>query len=201
MNRQRRTAKIILDPREMFILAEEFLRASRFLAGAQRQSGFPPKDEVPRPNVMIHAVSFELFLKCLFVLDRSRPPERTHNLKDLFQSLAHETKLQMRAHFDPRMGQQALDHFRRNHISALPLGLPSVFTFDFALTASSRAFEHVRFAYERKSRPTEQWFGEPLVRAARQVILDRHPDWSTAPTIGMSKPMFILQSNEGNREK
>jgi hypothetical protein len=174
----------------MFILAEEFLRASQMLIDTQRTPGFDINFVVPRPNVMVHAMSFEILLKCLFVLDFAKIPTRTHNLKRLFESLAPETQQRMRDHFDPTVGQRVLDHYRRRMGARIPLGLPSVFSFDFALAASSGAFDHVRFAYEREARPTEQWQGEPLVQASRKVILERHPMWETAPKIGSVVPTF-----------
>lgn len=189
MNRQRNKTSVI-DPRKMFILAEEFSRANGLLVKMQRQASFNPVDGVPRPTIMIHAVSLELLFKCLHVLDHVRIPTRTHDLKRLFDGLASETRSAMRDKFDPRIGQMALDEHRRKFPNVI--GMPTVFTFNFALTASSRAFEHVRFAYERASRPTEQWCGAPLVWAARSVILERHPSWVTAPTIGTSSPWQML---------
>jgi hypothetical protein len=168
----------------MFILAEEFLRGKHLLVQAQRREGFPSDQMTPRPTIMIDAVALEIYFKCLYLLDHGKIDQktRTHNLKSLFGMLLPETQHRIRAYFDPTEGQRALDNFRRMQRQlglGEAVGLPSVFTFDFALFGSSRAFEWVRYAYERPHRPSELWNGAPIANAARRVILERNPSWET----------------------
>src|SRR3977135_3771278 len=108
-----RSRPIILDPRRMFLLAEEFLRASRLLAQIHRQPDFPRDKWVPRPSIMLAAFSLELFFKCLYVLDHGKTVRqlRTHNLETLFKLLSPETQSKIREYFDPAEGQMLIDDF------------------------------------------------------------------------------------------
>jgi hypothetical protein len=136
---------IILDPRQMFILAEEFRRATHLLAQLHRQPGFSSDQWVPRPNIMISAMSLEIYFKCLYILDHRSTHRRlrTHNLKRLFEFLLPDTQAKLREYFDPAEGQAILDHYRQ-HQGRWLIGLPKTFTFDFALFASSNTFEWIR---------------------------------------------------------
>jgi hypothetical protein len=186
---------IIYDPRQMFLLAEEFRRAKTLLTQTQRRAGLLSREWVPKPTIMISAVSLELYLKCLYILDHSISHKKlhTHDIKTLFDLLPPETKRKLREYFDPAEGQRILDFHRQHHGRDVP-GMPCKFTFDFALFGSSNTFEWIRYAYERPNRPSEQWFGSPLIDAARKLIVERNPGWAAMNSVGPEPPKYIVST-------
>jgi len=173
----------------MFILAQEFLRASKAIRDVNASPGMTKKDAMPHANVLVHAMCLEILLKCLYVLDRHKPPARRHNLKEIFESLLPETQKKIREYFDPTEGQMFLDHVKAQHRGRVLWNAPVKFNFDYAIFACSKTFEWVRYAYERDQGPTEQWVGTPLVDATHKLILERRPQWASI-TSGL-RPMDV----------
>jgi hypothetical protein len=145
---------------------------------------------------MISAMSLEIYFKCLYILDHRSTHRRlrTHNLKRLFEFLLPDTQAKLREYFDPAEGQAILDHYRQ-HQGRWLIGLPKTFTFDFALFASSNTFEWIRYVYERRARPSEQWHGSPLVRAAQKLLLERNPSWSSMTSLGPEPTKYVLSTS------
>jgi hypothetical protein len=202
--RQRKQPKrvIIYDPRRIYALAEEFHRA--FLVLHKAQYNVPlitPYSVLPSAVTMIAAFSLELYLKCLHVMDHASSPEQTHNLKYLFEALSGTTKRKIEKYFDPTAGQAALDDIRKKlPPNAVIWHLPLKFDLSFAIFASSKAFEYVRYAYERPAYVTEQWCGGPIIDAIRKLIAEQNPTWKYLPPAhGMSinlLPSFPTRSGQ-----
>jgi hypothetical protein len=190
---------IIYDPRKMFLLAEEFLRATHLLAESHRQPNPASNPWVPHPTITLHAMALELYFKCLYLLDHNKLDRRTrtHDLKKLFDFLKPETQEKIRDNFDPTLGQHVIDDFQKKQKKRglEHIGLPRSFNFDFALYCSSGTFEWIRYAYERQNRPSEQWYGKPILDAARKVILSRNPIWSSMATASATGDHYILATS------
>jgi hypothetical protein len=185
----RKQEAVIYDPLKMFVLAQEFLRACRIMANAQR--GATDRGQlIPSPNIMAHAFSLELYLKCLYVLDHKSGPPRIHNLKVLFDALLPDTQTKLRNYFDPTEGQRFLDDLKRRHQGKVLWNAPVKFDFNYALTASSNAFEYIRYGYERAMRSTERWCGTPLVNAAQRLILEMNPMWLNVVEVGQPMEFY-----------
>jgi len=52
--------------------------------------------------------------------------------------------------------------------------------FDFILKASQDAFETYRYIHEKGLDANQGWGADRIMQAARNVILDTHPEWAGA---------------------
>src|SRR3954447_5000809 len=104
-----------------------------------------------------------------------------HNLKRLFDRLDAPTQAQIRAYFRryEAEAEVQLDQAYRAAGKTRPAGD----LFNFVLRASGSAFVSYRYLYEKGLGANEGWAADRIMQAARNVILDRRPDWATARQI------------------
>jgi hypothetical protein len=67
------------DPADIFVVAEQFWRATQILRGEQPQPSSPP--------VVCAAFALELYLKCLIAMRPGATVPNDHNLKRLFDPI------------------------------------------------------------------------------------------------------------------
>jgi hypothetical protein len=159
-----------INPREIFLHGNGFHRTVQ-LVGAMN---FSPQDgmEIASPMMVLSALNSELFFKCLICIETGQIPIG-HNLADLFQMLSETTR-------------QRIDHIWQTE--AVPLrekmwlaiekqiGEPIKRDLLSALVAGSRAFELIRYSYERGEPIT--FYLNDLPTILGRVILEIKPDWN-----------------------
>ena len=128
-----------------------------------------------KANVVLSALTSELFLKCLLCIETTLTPQG-HHLSDLFNQLRPETKREIIHLWDTnivpvRDPQWTMIEADLSKGSTFCRNLPG------ALVAGSRSFERMRYHYEPTSQIGAFNLGD-LPRILRRVILQRNPDWA-----------------------
>jgi hypothetical protein len=164
-------SEIGVDPSNIFIVAEQFWRATRILR----------REEDRVPPVVCAALALELYLKSLIAMRPGAKVPSDHNLKRLFDCLDSSTQAQIRAYFQPYETETGLllDHAYRAAGKTRPAGD----LFGFVLRASRGAFLTYRYIYEKGLEANQGWGADRIMQAARNVIIDRHPEWVGARQI------------------
>ncbi len=163
------------DPADMFVVAEQYRNASKWLILAPGY-GWPP--DVAMPGITCAAFAMELFLKCLIASETGKVPE-THDLRHLFNRVSKANQSKIRSYFAPYL-PDVKRHVEQQHVMAgEPPPLPVV-DFDFVLDASRRAFPMVRYIYEKGLPGGQGWLADGIMESIRKAILDAHPDWRHA---------------------
>ena len=174
----------VLDPESVFVIAEQFRSASKWLIHAP---GMGYAADVGIPTVSYAAMALELYLKCLIATEGTENPI-IHDLRHLFEKLSPGLQTAVRSHFDAYS-----DEVRRLDEAALAkAGSPPIkFTFDYALERSRQAFIRARYIFQDNLHPGSGWLADPIIECARRVILDAHPDWEEA---WMASPEVVLKT-------
>ncbi len=130
---------------------------------------------VTQPNIVLSALTSELFFKCLICIETRLTPQG-HHLDFLFHQLRPETSSE-------------ITHLWETHIVPLrepqwkvmesSLSKGSKFCRDLpgALKAGSRTFERMRYQYEPASQIGAFNLGD-LPRILRRIILQKKPKWT-----------------------
>jgi HEPN domain-containing protein len=155
----------------MFRVAEAFLTVAQ---AARRDLGDGHPDELNYPLAVNHALSLEIYLKCLVYLE-GKTLDREHGLKTLFEMLDNSTQ---------ERAEQYYEQFRINspYCQAMEAELrrlgrdPAVeYEFKAALAKGSDAFVKMRYAYEGEL--GRNYLLMPLELGIRRIILERNPSW------------------------
>lgn len=133
--------------------------------------------QVVEAAMVLSAFTTELFLKCLICLETKLTPP-SHHLFELFEQLRPATKTKITHLWDTQIlpvrdPQWTFLENSQGNIFKISRDLPG------ALTASSRAFEKIRYAYEPGSRDDSNFNVADLPRVLRRVILEMKPEWIT----------------------
>src|SRR5207302_6440823 len=130
-------SEILADPSDIFIVAEQFWRATRTLR----------REEDKVPPVVCAALALELYLKSLLAMQPGAKVPIDHNLKRLFDRLDAPSQAQIRAYFRPYEAETEgnVDQAYRTRGKTPPAGD----LFDFVLRASKDAFATYRYIYEQ----------------------------------------------------
>lgn len=183
-----KTTKTPVDPHHIYMLAEEYRlmahKTSPFVverAGAMSITGGFASGVVKYENshfiaplITLHAFSFELFLKCLMLLDKMTVPF-THDTKNLFNALPVSRKSRISKLYadwqKTRPPKEQIDIQR-------------------ALNESSDAFEFYRYIFEAIPNAPflkHGWLAGGVRDAVRRVILEISPQWEE-PAISGTEP-------------
>ena len=157
----------------IFIVAEQFWSATRILRREQDQPSSPP--------VVCAAFALELYLKSLIAMRPGARVPSDHNLKRLFDGLDAHTQGQIRAYFQPYEAETQI--YLDQAYSGAGKSRPAGDLFDFVLRASQGAFVSFRYIYEKGLRANQGWGADRIMQAARNVILDRNPEWAGAQQV------------------
>jgi hypothetical protein len=161
------------DPIHVFVHAEQFRAAGRWLTEAPKQ-GFPLPVDLAIP--VCAAFALELYFKCLLAIDGIPiPPE--HDLKKLFNKLSPEHKERIKHLSEPYMDDVRV--WLKEEHQKLGKPVPTV-DFNFVLRASKNAFEVARYLYETGLPGGKGWIADSIIEGARGRILELHPDWERA---------------------
>ena len=163
------------DPADIFVIAEQFRDASKFLILA-REHGW--QTDVAMPAVTCAAFAMELFLKCLLAMETGKVPE-IHDLRHLFNRLGKLSQDKIRAYFAPYL-PDVKEHVERQYLLGGQPPPPPLVDFDFVLNASRRAFPLARYIYESGLPGGQGWIADGIMEAVRKTILDAHTDWKDA---------------------
>jgi hypothetical protein len=167
---QHTTRKRRVEPTQIFVVAEQYRNATKWIILAESQ-GWQP--DIKMAGILCSAFALELFFKCLLIMQGSEIPD-WHDLVHLFNRLEKNTQLRIRENFEPHL--IAAGRMVSQSAKAVGYPIPEV-DFDFVLNASRKAFPKTRYIYEEGLRGGEGWLADGIMEAARKTILEDHPDW------------------------
>lgn len=167
-----------IDPLQIFLQANEFHVAEDALGKLSTSANVQWARQLMQPNMVLSALTTELFLKCLVCLETKLTPQG-HHLSELFKQLSPETIRQITHLWDTQIvpAREALWNAIENDPSRQKIrrDLPG------ALLAANRAFEKIRYSYEPGSGGT--FYIGDLPRILHRVILQMKPEWANAARI------------------
>jgi HEPN domain-containing protein len=174
------------DPSNIFVVAEQFRHASKFLNFSMLKGVC--EYDVRVPMVTCSAFALELYLKSLISMERGAKPPEKHELDFLFGKLQCSSQAEVRRFFDANSVETIA--FARAEHEGQRQPAPRI-NFDFCLKASRRAFPVSRYVYE--GMPALQgWLGEVIMEGARAIILKRFPAWEGSRQISPTVVLGVL---------
>jgi hypothetical protein len=158
------------NPAHIFVHAEQFRAAARWLPEAQKHKFLYPVDmAVP----VCSAFALELYFKCLLVISGNLiPPE--HDLKKLFNKLIPSHKARIKQLSEAYMGDLRIWLTEEHKKIGKPVPTIDV---NYVLRASKNAFEMTRYLYETGLPEGRGWIADTIVEGTRDTILELHPEW------------------------
>jgi hypothetical protein len=166
----------LYDPERMFAAGEIFGMAATKLSHAASHG----EPHMATPYIVCHALSLEIFLKCLILLE-GRSYKNIHGLKDLFDKLSDDSKANITSMYErhiPKIQQQMLlmhEEFRKLGLAS---GDPPEATLASVLARSNHAFSGIRYLYEGQIRDDRHWEAAEAWGCVRERILELRPEWS-----------------------
>jgi hypothetical protein len=162
-----------VDPLKIYMHAMGFHVAEDALGRLTLNPNQQLSSHVVQSNMVLSALTSELFLKCLVCLETTLTP-KGHHLFELFELLKPDTRDRVvkmwNIYIVPKRSQM-WDMIDQHHGGKIARDLPG------ALLASSRAFETIRYEYEPDSQKSEFNIGD-LPRILRILILEKKPEWA-----------------------
>jgi HEPN domain-containing protein len=157
------------DPLHIFAQAKSFAKAAGVLSKVEDPAIMV---DMAGPSLTLAAFASELYLKCLLVLQGSRPPN-IHDLKKLFDRIEPEMQQTIERIWDThvQIKQQYWEKVRAYIKKPFSLDLRS------ALEQGGRGFEVIRYSYEQ----SQEDFGfvlSDLPRVLQIAILEIKPEWA-----------------------
>ncbi len=130
------------------------------------------------PSIVCSAFCLELYFKALIVIEKGGVAPRGHDLQFLFSCVSKTNQMKIRAFFNQRTRVNAarIAQFAAAEKAAGIASKP--WTFDNVLAASKRAFEKLRYAYQKDLQSGEGWMANDIKDGTRAIILALHPDWA-----------------------
>ena len=152
----------------MFQSAMTFQEASEMM---HEQATARGKIHLGIPYVVLSALAFETYLKCLLTIEAGQFPD-SHNFKTLFQQLPRDTRHKLRKYHDT--------HALPNMVGTELLQKHGLkWDWDSLLEENQDAFVLLRYPYEPQVREKIKVFGiKTLIRCTREFIFDRCPEWT-----------------------
>jgi hypothetical protein len=161
----------------IFTHAKQFEKASMLLA-QQIQSDA----DFMLPCTMMGCFVFELYLKCLIVIETGSAPRKEHNYLKLFEKLSAESKAKIKEYYDKNPSPTQLLQ-RSGKFSVLrPEDATYMqnldLSFDAVLAASKNAFQQVRYIYEEgQMKLGDSFFAGPIIGGTLERIKELRPQW------------------------
>ena len=147
-----------IDPQGVFKTAEVFRTSSFILAN----HGLPT---CMFPMVMCASFSLELYLKCLILIE-GNTYGKLHDLNKLFLKTKVDSQKKIRANYEPLKA-------RKDAMFSAMKGVPTPRTdFDFVLSASAKAFENFRYAFEGNVPDQTGWLASEISECVRERIVE-----------------------------
>jgi len=162
-----------IDPQKIYLHALGFHTAENALG--KLTGSFDPQygSQVVEANIVLSALTSELFLKCLICIETKLTPQG-HHLGELFKQLTPKTQRSIIELWDTHIvpaREQMWRLIENSQGTKLKRDLPS------ALFAASRTFEKLRYSYEGNLQDTTFYIGD-LPRILRRIILEMNPAWA-----------------------
>lgn len=178
-----------IDPLQIYMHALGFHVAEDALGRLTLNPNTQLAGQVVQPNMVLSALTSELFLKCLVCIETTLTP-KGHHLFELFKLLTPEIRAKITHLWDTHIIParkamwDAIDQHQDNKGFKISRDLPN------ALLASSRAFETIRYNYEPECAESEFNIGD-LPRILRRVILQLKPEWAGLGRDAKPLPGFV----------
>jgi hypothetical protein len=155
------------DPHLIFQAGEAFLNACRTL-DKQAKSGNPYiLESVMAVN---SALALEVFLKCLRTIE-SGSFFKGHEFDEQFSDLPESTQNEIRRRHDKIEARSPF--FTKMRKEGFKTDLDSL------LKMEKKTFIHFRYAFENNpAAKTTVWALDDFMRIVRNLILEKHPDWT-----------------------
>jgi len=156
-------------PESIFMRAAKFRVAQKALDGVAL--GESHGTALVEPLCVLAAFTTELMLKCLICIEGGSPPT-THDLLGLFDKLSGPTRKRLDAMWTDfvRLHQHEIEQFERESGAAFERKLT------LALEAGRKAFERIRYFYERP--PSFSFYISRLPDMLAKVAFELRPDWN-----------------------
>ena len=174
-----------LDPVSVFVTAEQFRSASKWLIHAR---GMGYEADVGIPTVTCAAMALELYLKCLIATEGTENPI-IHDLRHLFEKLSPSLQTAVRSHFDAYSDEvKQFDEAALAKAGSPPLKRRLRLCDRLEPTGICPRPIHLR----QSLHPSSGWIADAIIDCARRVILDAHPDWEG---LRMASPEVVLKTH------
>lgn len=151
-----RQVKPIPDYKDIYRLAEQYYETSLFL----KESSKGNREKMSAPRILVDSFAVELYLKCLYVLDKNAAPPGVHEWDTLFDALASHTKAAIREAYDRIIKSDPV----LSNIEIINPEAGIVKDFNRSLIVAKNTFDKGRYSYE-KLLPND-WFYAHVVRDA-----------------------------------
>ncbi|MBV9924870.1 MAG: hypothetical protein JOZ96_07645 [Acidobacteria bacterium] len=151
------------DYREIYQLAEHYSEASRLLEEQAKGKEWG----CSAPKLFVDSFAVELYLKCLYVLDRNKAHPYGHDWEKLFNKLLPQTKTAICDAFERIVrSDPVLSHLDVINPEALKLT-----DFNRSLKAAKDTFEKRRYLYDLQPEVLKsEWFYAHLLREAIRKV-------------------------------
>jgi HEPN domain-containing protein len=148
------------DCRKIYQLAEHYSEASKLLEDQAKGEDWG----CSAPQLLVDSFAVELYLKCLYVLDKNIAPLKKHDWDELFDELAPHTKAAIRDAFDRLIRSDPV----LSRLAVINAEAVKVTDFNRSLAAAKNTFDKRRYLFE--SQPTGEWFYAHLLREAIRSV-------------------------------
>jgi len=145
---------------KMYQLAEHYSEASLLLAEQAKGEQWG----CSAPQLLVDSFAVELYLKCLFVLDKNIAPPEKHDLQTLFDALTSYTKTAIRDAFERNIRSDPV----LSNLDVINPEALKITDFERSLAAAKNTFDKRRYLYE--SVPQGEWFYAHLLRDAIRTV-------------------------------
>jgi hypothetical protein len=138
------------------------------------------------PYVVMASFVFELYLKCLVVLDTNKRPPNIHDYVKLFELLSDSSKAKVKEVYDnnpsPALEMVRTGKFPKElnpeHVAFLKA---KDFSFEATLSRAKNAFENFRYIYEEWHDPQDdpkfEFSVNSIVQGVIEAIKAQRPAW------------------------
>jgi HEPN domain-containing protein len=167
-------------PLHIFIVAEQFRLAGKLATLAPKMAHIYREFEFVRDQNMLQssfvcaALSLELYFKCLIRMSR-KSYKQVHWLDELFKQMGKSHRATIKRYFCAN-SQVTREYFEKEYPDRKTSDSK---LFEFCLCANRDAFRAMRYVYEEDIIEEDTgWIGgDVMVEAARNRILEKHPEW------------------------
>ena len=163
-----RNDSVSADPQLIFQTGEAFLNVCRTVDSEIRQRGNP--HILPLAMAVNSALALELFLKCLRTIE-SGSFFKGHEFDEQYHDLQESTRDQIKQRHEKfEIGDQFFEDLRSRGFKT---------DLDSLLAMGRKTFVHFRYAFENNpSAKKTVWALDDFMRIVRNMILEKHPEWT-----------------------
>lgn len=153
--------------KEIYNTANKFLAASNALNQMLHQTN--DVSTYLAPIVTNTSFTIELYLKCIYTIEKNSPAPNIHHLDKLYRKLSKESRDIIEAIYNMLLPKSETDMFLKQRLPDMKTDLESV------LTGMSSAFVKWRYSYEGNL--TDFQATGPIIDALKGRIKILKPEW------------------------